>query len=94
MGKPKSPLFLARAVYRKRRLRDAARLLPLVGLFLFLLPKLWQTTALDGAGAAQDVVFIFVIWAGLIVATAALSHRLSKPELPEPSRGGPDEGAA
>ena len=36
MRRPRAPLFLARAVYRKRRLRDAARLLPLVGAFLLL----------------------------------------------------------
>ena len=29
---PGGPLFLARAVYRRRRLRDAARLLPVLGL--------------------------------------------------------------
>lgn len=36
------PLFLARADYRRRRLRDAARLLPVVGALLMLLPLLWQ----------------------------------------------------
>ncbi len=40
MRKPKRPLFLARAPYRRRRLRDAARLLPVVGGFLLLLPLL------------------------------------------------------
>ena len=93
MTQPKPPLFLARAVYRKRRLRDAARLLPLVGLFLFLLPKFWQAKAVDGAGAARDVVFIFVIWAALIIATAVLSVRLSQPDAADSSRGASDDGA-
>ena len=93
MGTPKSPLFLARDVYRKRRLRDAARLLPLVGLFLFLLPKFWQARTADGAGAARDVVFIFVIWAALIVAAAVLSARLTQPDGTDPPRGAPDDGA-
>ena len=94
MAPPKPPLFLARAVYRKRRLRDAARLLPLVGLFLFLLPKLWQAKTVDGAGAAQDVVFIFVVWAALIAATALLSARLSHPETSDAARLASDDGAS
>ncbi len=37
----RAPLVLARKVYRRRRLRDAARILPFLGLFLMLLPALW-----------------------------------------------------
>lgn len=66
MRRPRPPLFLARAVYRLRRRRDAARLVPLVGLFLFLLPLLW-----GAARAGGSVVFVFVVWA-LLIAMAAL----------------------
>lgn len=38
----RAPLFLARRAYRQRRLTDAARFLPLLGAFLFLLPIFWQ----------------------------------------------------
>lgn len=71
-------MFLARAVYRKRRLRDAARLLPLLGLLLLLLPLLWGHTA--GNGAGQTVVFVFGVWAVLIGFAAYLAPGLSRPE--------------
>lgn len=72
MRRLRAPLFLARAVYRRRRLRDAARLLPLVGFFLLILPMLWQLP--DGPG--RDVVYIFVVWAGLIAGAAILAPGL------------------
>ena len=43
----RAPLFLARRAYRLRRLTDAARLLPVIGTFLILLPVFWR-----GPGAA------------------------------------------
>lgn len=70
------PLFLARAVYRRRRLRDGARLLPFVGLFLLLLPVLGRR----GPGEAQTTVYIFIIWAFLILAAAMIAPGLSQPE--------------
>lgn len=80
MRRPRPPMFLARAVYRIRRLRDAARLLPVVGLFLLLLPLLWDR----GGGGA--VVFVFVIWGLLIGAAALLSPALDQPEDGDPAQ--------
>lgn len=74
--RPRAPLFLARAVYRKRRLRDAARLLPILGLFLLMLPALWAGPAPGG----RDWVYVFAVWAGLIGLAAALSPGLAEPE--------------
>ncbi len=75
MRRPKRPLFLARAPYRRRRLRDAARLLPVLGLFLLLLPLLW---APDGqmSLSASDVVYFFAIWLVLIAFAAAFAPGL------------------
>ena len=65
-------VFLERRSYRRRRLADAARLLPVLGAVLFMIPLLWP----DGqAGAdagtsmrtSQAIVYIFGIWAALIV---------------------------
>ena len=42
------PLFLARAVYRRRRLRDAARLLPVLGFFLLMLPAFGHRAEAEG----------------------------------------------
>lgn len=87
-----SPLFLARAVYRRRRLRDAARFLPLLGLLLLLLPALGGAGGGAGGGDVSDAIYLFVIWA-LLIATAALlapglSQTESEDDAAEPSEGG------
>lgn len=89
--KRRSPVFLARRSYRLRRIRDAARLLPVAGAFLFLLPILWGPS--DGARrvTATDGIYIFLVWFGLIVAAALLSRPLredgdSPPALPGDQR--------
>ena len=76
MPRAKRPLFLARAPYRRRRLRDAARLLPILGLFLLLLPLLWthgDRTSLS----AGDVIYFFLVWVGLIGVAAGFAPGLS-----------------
>ena len=37
----RTSVFLERETYRRRRIMDAARLLPLLGVALFALPLLW-----------------------------------------------------
>ena len=75
MERPGTPIFLARQSYRHRRVADAARLLPVAGLVLLMLPVLWTTTA----GA---LIYIFMIWAILIFAIGLLSTRLSNEPTP------------
>ncbi len=75
MRRPKRPLFLARAPYRRRRLRDAARLLPVLGAFLLLLPLLW-TPGSRMALTSGDVVYFFSVWLVLIVLAAAFAPGL------------------
>lgn len=81
MRRPRKPLFLARAVYRQRRLRDAARLLPLVGFFLLMLPLMWS----DTAGAGHTAVYVFVVWALLIGLAAYVAPGLAQPEADAPA---------
>ena len=85
-SRPSEPLFLERQSYRRRRLMDAARLLPVVGLMLFLFPLLWAGPAGDAA-TAMGGVFIFGVWTLLILAAAGLSRRLI---LTDDPNGGPD----
>ncbi|MEY3533004.1 MAG: hypothetical protein RI979_1028 [Pseudomonadota bacterium] len=83
---PGGPLFLARAVYRRRRLRDAARLLPVLGLLLMLLPALGR----DTSGDVRDAIYLFVLWAVLIAAAAVLAPGLSSTEGDQDSDGPAD----
>lgn len=70
------PLFLARAVYRRRRLRDAARLLPVLGFFLLMLPAFGHRAEAEG----RTAVYVFLIWGLLIGIAALLAPGLSEPE--------------
>ena len=69
------PLFLHRDTYRRRRVMDAARLLPAFGAALLLLPVLWDDSHTTAAGA----VYLFAAWACLILCAAILARRLSAP---------------
>ncbi len=75
---PRRPLFLARGPYRSRRLADAARLLPVLGTFLLLLPILWQPANTPERDTAGDMLYLFGAWAGLIVLAALISARLGE----------------
>ncbi len=76
MKRALSPLFVARRSYRVRRLRDAARLMPILGGFLFLLPLLWDPGSGAPRNLAQDAIYVFVVWTALIAASALLSRWL------------------
>jgi hypothetical protein len=80
MNNPRPPLFLARQSYRRRRLIDATRLLPIVGVFLFLLPILWQPAETPKPDTAWGGVYLFSVWIFLIVAAAVLSLILARGE--------------
>ncbi|PYF08612.1 hypothetical protein C8J30_11228 [Rhodobacter viridis] len=72
-----TPLFLARRSYRRRRMMDAARLLPLVGLVLILLPMLWHPADTPIPDTARGMIYLFSVWVGLILAAAALARGLA-----------------
>ncbi len=67
-------LFLERDTYRRRRIMDAARILPVVGLVLILLPALWSRGG--GTNVAAEAVYLFVLWGVLVVVAAILSRSL------------------
>jgi len=75
MKPPRQPLFLARQSYRRRRLMDAARLLPIFGLFLFALPLMWPRDA-AAPDVAREAIYLFIVWALLVAAALVLSARL------------------
>jgi len=74
------PLFLARQGYRQRRMIDAARVLPVFGAFLLLVPVLWDPAgSVDPDPAprlAERGAYVFAVWALLVLGAALLGRRL------------------
>ncbi|MDD8024025.1 MAG: hypothetical protein PHX82_13055 [Paracoccaceae bacterium] len=89
MPKSGQPLFLARRSYRRRRMMDAARILPLLGAVLILLPGLWGPADDPVPATGRGGLYLFAVWAGLVVAAYGLARGL-EPALEEEEKA---EGA-
>lgn len=86
---PPPVAFLREGSYRRRRLGDALRLLPVVGAVLFLVPLLWSGgVGTGGVTTARALIYIFSTWAALIALCVALTLRLGRGATP-----GPDDDA-
>ncbi|GGG81987.1 hypothetical protein GCM10011415_34540 [Salipiger pallidus] len=75
-GRP--PVFLERHSYRRRRMVDAVRVLPFIGLVGWLVPLLWPEA--DGGEAVRSssaILYLFGVWAVLVLGALGLSLRLS-----------------
>jgi hypothetical protein len=66
---------------RHRKARDRALILPVIGAIL-LLPPIARIFAIDAGigGVPLPVIYVFAVWAALIVGAAALSRHLGGPE--------------
>lgn len=72
----RSPMFLERRSYRLRRMKDAVRFLPLLGLILWMVPLLWPAQGDHNPMLLSTALtYIFGIWALLVLATWALWRR-------------------
>lgn len=97
MAKPQRALFLERRTYRRRRLADLARLLPVIGLVLLMVPLLWDEGS-GGMPTSRAIIWIFGVWVALVAISAWLASRRLETELdsqgaPRPiaaEPGGPD----
>lgn len=67
------PIFLERASFRRRRLGDAARVLPVLGGLAVLLPVWWLPETFS---FAAGMLSLFGLWAGLILAVWVLHRAL------------------
>ncbi len=85
--------FLPRSGYRLRRLHDAARLLPLFGLFLLVLPVLWTPTDDELRRTASDGIYLFAVWIGLIAVAALFARKLGRAH-EDPAERTTEPGAA
>lgn len=74
MKEPRDTVFLERDLYRRRRVIDAVKLLPLLGMFLFLMPALTlDATQTAQTSTANRMIYFFVVWFCLIAAAFVLS---------------------
>ena len=91
MPPSREPLFLARQNYRRRRISDAARLLPFLGGILFMQPLL--ASGQGGNGTVGWLVYVFMVWLLLISIAAILSRNLAgaRPDDEAPAGNGPEE---
>jgi hypothetical protein len=71
-----SAQFVERKTYRRRRLMDIARLLPLLGALLFLVPLMWPAAdpklapgTATGMAMSDAFIYMFVVWGLLILAS-------------------------
>jgi len=76
-GRRRDGLFLEQRSYRRRRLRDAARVLPVLGTALVALPVLWPAGAeVSGSSTRGTGIYLFLVWTGLLIAAALLARFL------------------
>jgi hypothetical protein len=77
----RSPLFLERRSYRRRRMMDGLRMLPFLGLGLWLVPLLWprgSAVAPEVGAVIESSValrYVFGVWAVLILGALFLWYR-------------------
>ncbi|MFU1477316.1 hypothetical protein ACM25N_06265 [Roseovarius sp. C7] len=71
MTPAEDPAYAERQTYRRRRLGDAARLLPVLGAGLFGLPIFWQETP-----TTRALIYVFVAWAVLCLLSGLVAWRL------------------
>lgn len=86
MSERRSPVFLERQSYRRRRLIDTLRMLPVIGALLWAVPLLWRSGE-EGVATSDAIIFIFLVWFGLVLAGAVLARAVRRSGIKE------DEGA-
>lgn len=71
-------LFVEQQSYRRRRLRDAARLLPVLLVVLVAVPAYWLADdgAAGGTGTRAVGLYLFAVWGAAVAAAALLALTL------------------
>lgn len=83
MARPPEPIYLEKQTYRRRRLEDAARFVPWLGVVLLIFPALWSDdVGAKPPGTAGRGVYIFAVWSILVLASALLTRGLMRRDPP------------
>ena len=94
MARARRPVFLPPAGYRRRRVRDAARLLPVLGVVLLVVPLLWtRSDQPGGVGNAAALIYVVAVWGGLIAGANLLSRLLRRDTEDDADEDGRDPAA-
>lgn len=84
---PNGPVILERRTYRMRRLMDAVRLLPLLGVALWMVPLMWPMPddAGGGGGIATSAAlrYLFGVWLMLVIMRGLLWGRTRVEPVPK-----------
>lgn len=84
MTPDRAPLFVGRRAYYRRRLADAARLMPVLGIGLFMFPLFWivseptapSTVQVEPVSTVSVMFYLFTVWVALAVASGLISRSL------------------
>lgn len=77
----KQAVFLEKKTYRRRRMHDAARALPVLGVILLMLPLMWSIDDGTTTSNADAMLYVFAVWCLLIILSAVVSRAL-RPDTP------------
>ncbi len=86
-AKPSIP-FLERQSYRRRRLIDTIRVVPVIGGVLWAVPLLWLKSEDGGEiGTSGAIVYLFLVWLLLVLIGGWLARSLKHSDAEETERG-------
>ena len=66
-------VYLERRRYRTRRIIEALKVLPVLGIVLFGVPLLWS----EGVKTSDAMIYFFSVWLALVFAAVWLARRLA-----------------
>lgn len=80
--------FLERQSYRRRRLIDTIRIVPVLGAMLWSVPLLWPTPEEGGDTVASSdaIVYIFLVWLGLVLIGGGSAYMMKRSDAQEEDR--------
>ena len=82
--------FLERQSYRRRRLIDTIRMVPVLGAVLWAVPLLWPTPEEEGGSVASSdaIIYIFLVWLALVLLGGWCAYRMKRSDAQEEGRSG------
>ncbi|MBT6546423.1 MAG: hypothetical protein HOL77_20580 [Rhodobacteraceae bacterium] len=73
-------VYLERRRYRTRRIIEALKVLPVLGIVLFGVPLLWS----EGVKTSDAMIYFFSVWLALVFAAVWLARRLGAGAVEKP----------